>query len=100
MSSWLREVVPIDVIEVCTCGDGCRRYKPEPGMLLDAAARLDIDLARSFMVGDRWRDIGAGHAAGCTTVLVGDGYGETMPIQPDHRVSSIGEAAALLLTLR
>lgn len=97
MHEWLREQLPIDDIEVCTCGDGCRRYKPEPGMLVDAALRVGIDLASSFMVGDRWRDIGAGQAAGCTTVLVGNGYGEAMPVEPDVRVASISDAAAVVL---
>ncbi len=41
-------------------------------MLLDAAARHGVDLAGSFMVGDRWSDVAAGRAAGCRTVLVGD----------------------------
>ena len=48
-----------------------------PGLLLDAAARIGIDLARSFMVGDRWRDIEAGDAAGCRTVFIDYGYDES-----------------------
>ncbi|MGI8792804.1 MAG: HAD-IIIA family hydrolase [Acidimicrobiales bacterium] len=99
MHAWLNDRLHVDAVEVCTCGDGCRRYKPEPGMLVDAAKRLGIDLRRSFMVGDRWRDIGAGHAAGCTTVLIGDGYGEPFPVEPDHLVASIDEATTLLLDL-
>ncbi len=53
----------------------CRCRKPEPGMLLDAAADLGIDLARSVMVGDKATDLAAGRAAGCHTVLVRTGYG-------------------------
>ena len=44
-----------------------------PGMLLDAASRLGIDLAASFLIGDRWRDIEAGRRAGCTHCLPGPG---------------------------
>lgn len=52
---------------------GCR--KPAPGMLRAAAADLGLDLARSWMVGDRETDLAAGAAAGCRTVLVRTGYG-------------------------
>ena len=52
---------------------GCR--KPEPGMILAAARELNVDLARSFVVGDRTADIQAGWRAGCKTVLVRTGHG-------------------------
>lgn len=56
----------------------CSCRKPRPGMLLRAACELDIDMRRSFMVGDRASDIGAGLAAGCArNYLVRTGYGET-----------------------
>lgn len=48
----------------------CDCRKPAPGMLLQAAADLDLDLAASWMVGDTDADVGAGRAAGCRTVLV------------------------------
>jgi D-glycero-D-manno-heptose 1,7-bisphosphate phosphatase len=98
MHAELMAALPIDAIEVCTCGDGCRRYKPAPGMLEDAAARLGIDLERSFLVGDRWRDVGAGRAAGCTTIFVDHGYDEALRDEPDHVVASISDAAAVVLT--
>lgn len=51
-------------------GSGCHDQKPRPGMLLDAARDLGLDLPRSFMVGDNRKDVLAGRAAGCRTVLV------------------------------
>ena len=54
---------------------GCR--KPLPGMLLQAAADLDIDLGASFMIGDKLADVEAGLSAGCRSLLVLTGYGET-----------------------
>jgi D-glycero-D-manno-heptose 1,7-bisphosphate phosphatase len=63
--------------------DGCACRKPKPGLLLDAARELGIDLASSFMVGDRWRDVEAGAAAGCRTVFVDRGYDERRPPTPD-----------------
>ena len=53
----------------------CSCRKPKPGMLLDAARGLHIDLKQSFMVGDKPSDIEAGKAAGCRTILVKTGYG-------------------------
>ena len=71
--------------------------KPRPGMLLRAARELDLDLSRSFMVGDRWRDIDCGHAAGCTTILVDYGYAEELRQEPDYRVKNLREAADIIL---
>ena len=90
--------LPLDAIKVSygTREDDPFR-KPNPGMLLEAAGELGIDLARSFMVGDRWRDIDAGRAAGCRTILIGDGYGEVGHIDCDHRCGSIAEAVAHIL---
>lgn len=53
----------------------CSCRKPLPGMLLQAAFELEIDLAASWMIGDKKADIDAGLAAGCRTVLVRTGYG-------------------------
>lgn len=53
----------------------CNCRKPLPGMLLQAAAELDIDLTASWMIGDKKADMDAGMAAGCRTILVRTGYG-------------------------
>jgi len=92
--------LPLDAIEVCLHGyDGeCDCRKPKPGMLLRDGAAHGINLNRSFMVGDRWRDIDAGAAAGCRTVLIEAGYDERAPLQPpDHVCSSLAEAAKWIL---
>jgi len=64
-----------------TCGQGeylvdCDCRKGKPGMLLQAANELSIDLTTSFMVGDKLADIQAGQAAGCKAYLVKTGYGK------------------------
>lgn len=81
MHSSLLAQVPLDEIRVCPHddGDGCACRKPLPGMLRAAAADLGIDLGASVLVGDRWRDIEAGRAAGCQTVLVDHGWRERAP---------------------
>ena len=62
----LRAELPLDDVVVCPHddADGCGCRKPRPGMILDAARRLELDLDRSVAVGDRWRDIEAAHRAG------------------------------------
>jgi D-glycero-D-manno-heptose 1,7-bisphosphate phosphatase len=57
--------------------DDCNCRKPRPGLLLEAAERLGIDLSSSYMVGDRWKDVACGAAVGCITVFVDYGYAET-----------------------
>lgn len=91
----LREALPLDDIISCFHDDSanCACRKPKPGMLLDAAAKHHIDLSRSFLIGDRWRDIDAGAAAGCRTVLLDRGYDERPPENaPSVRVRSLTEA--------
>lgn len=73
------------------------RRKPEPGMLHDAARELGLDLGRSWMVGDRWRDIDCGRRAGVRTVFIDFGYAEELRAAPDFTVRSFPEAAAVVL---
>ncbi|MCS6851845.1 MAG: HAD family hydrolase [Gemmataceae bacterium] len=91
----LRRQLPLDAIKVCYHDDrdGCLCRKPKPGMLLEAAAEFDIDLSRSFMVGDRWRDVAAGHAAGCRSILVAYDYDEPPAQNPDAVVASLSDAS-------
>lgn len=78
--------------------DACACRKPKPGLLVQAADRYGIDLRRSFLIGDRWRDIDAGAAAGCRTVLVDRAYRERLPDHaPDFRAGSLAEAVAWIL---
>lgn len=89
--TWL----PLDAVLTCFhCdADRCACRKPLPGMLFDAAETHDLELSTSFLVGDRWRDIGAGQAAGCTCYFIDYGYAETRPTAPFHLVTSLLEAA-------
>ena len=96
----LLESLCIDEILVCYHDDQdkCKCRKPLPGMLLDAADRLEIDLKQSFMVGDRWRDIEAGQNAGCRAILIEYDYKEKGPSRPpDVKVGSLDRAAEWIL---
>ena len=81
----------------------CACRKPKPGLLLDAARAHDIDLPRSYMVGDRLVDVEAGRGAGCTTILV-----IQSPMSPgseadrraaDHVANDLVQAAELITQL-
>lgn len=101
MHQRLRELVPeIDHIEVCYDpgrGEPSRRRKPEAGMLFDAAQTLGLDLSRSWMIGDRWRDVDCGRRAGLRTVFIDFGYTEEIREKPDHVVRSFSEAVGIVL---
>ena len=64
----------------------CDCRKPKPGMIHSAARDLSLDLSRSFVVGDRWRDIEMGQAAGAIGILVKTGYGRT---EAPHRPANV-----------
>jgi D-glycero-D-manno-heptose 1,7-bisphosphate phosphatase len=76
------------------------RRKPAPGMLLDAARTLRLDLTRSWMIGDRWRDIDCGQRAGVRTVFIDFGYAEELRAAPDFIVKSFAAATATVLAHR
>ena len=103
MHRHLQEILALDRVEVSTAADDdapdARRRKPAPGMVLDAAAALDIDPARSYFIGDRWRDMDCGHAAGCITIFIDRGYSETLRKPPHHYAGNLLDAAQLILSL-
>lgn len=98
----LRAKLPVDRVEVCyhagRGADHCDCRKPKPGMLRRAARELNLDLARSWMIGDRWRDIDCGQAAGCRTIFIDRGYAEELKQKPDFSARNLAEAADIILT--
>ena len=99
MHQRLREALALDDIKVCyhRDADGCDCRKPKPGMLLQAAREFGIDLKRSFMVGDRWRDVAAGQSAGCANFFIDYGYREKHPEPPYIAVKSLADAGSRIL---
>lgn len=100
INAHLAQRLPIDCFLMCyhDSDDNCGCRKPRPGMLLRASLEFEIDLASSFMVGDRWRDVEAGASAGCKTFFINYGYNETQPLAPNFRVSSLLEATSIILS--
>lgn len=101
MHAKLQALAAIDRIEVSYAPGGENPpdpfRKPAAGMLLRAARELDLDLAQSWMIGDRWRDIDCGKNAGVRTIFIDWGYDEKLRAQPDHVVRNFSEAAGIIL---
>jgi D-glycero-D-manno-heptose 1,7-bisphosphate phosphatase len=92
---------PEGVVEPYAIACSCR--KPQPGLILNAAADLDIDLAKSWFVGDILHDVAAGRAAGCRTILVNNGNETEWELTPQrfphHVVDNLLEATQVILAM-
>ena len=98
INEFLKMHLELDLIKVVYQleEDDPERYKPAPGMLLEAAAELDLDLEKSFMVGDRWRDIDAGKNANCKTVLINSQNIEVIRQIPDFEIDELAELLEII----
>ena len=98
MNAHLLSILPLDEIKTCyhDSKDRCLCRKPLPGGLNEAPKEHHIHLSKSFMVGDRWRDIEAGQTAGCKTFFINYRYAEKQPEMPDFIVSSLLEAQRII----
>ena len=87
--------------EIISCyhddDENCDCRKPKPGSLLKVALKYNIDLNKSFMVGDRWRDIEAGQNAGCKTFFIDYQYNEKQPQNPTYKVASLTDVVNIIL---
>lgn len=93
----LREL-PIARIYACfhDRDDNCPCRKPKPGMLLEGERDLNVDLARSYMVGDRESDIEAGRAAGCRTIFFRHPNDDSQPTAADHEITTLPQLLHIL----
>jgi transaldolase len=91
----------LDAVLVCPHDDSdhCDCRKPLPGLLLRGARTFNIDLGRSVMVGDRWRDIDAGRTAGCTTIFIDNRYDEPRPRGADITATSLADVVPDILRI-
>ena len=97
--NYLLNKLPIDQFKTCYHDNyhNCSCRKPMPGALLEAAKEHGIEMSKSYMIGDRWRDVEAGALAGCKTLFINYGYAEKNPLNPDYIVSSLLEAGKIIL---
>lgn len=102
-----KEGARLDGIYTCLHGpqEGCACRKPQPGLILQAARELNIDLSRSYVVGDRYKDIQTGANAGVKGIFVLTGYGRgeyenfarTWEAQPAHIAGDLLDAAEWII---
>lgn len=99
INTYLDKILPITKFYTCYHDDEdfCNCRKPNPGFLISAAIRNNIDLSKSYMIGDRWKDIEAGKRAGCKTFFIDYNYNEKKPYNYNYRVKSLNEAVEIIL---
>jgi D-glycero-D-manno-heptose 1,7-bisphosphate phosphatase len=99
LNAALRAALPLDDVLTCYDDGESPRRKPNPGMILEAAARHGVALRASFLIGDRWKDVEAGQRAGCRTVLLDCDYAEARPaaVVADFTTRALGEAVDWIL---
>lgn len=98
MNRLVEQELPVDLVLTCyhDNADACDCRKPKPGLLLRAASKWEIDLPRSFMIGDRWSDTEAGKTAGCKTILIERDYSQREKCQPDWIAHDLSTATRLI----
>jgi D-glycero-D-manno-heptose 1,7-bisphosphate phosphatase len=103
MHSKMQSALPLlDRVEICyhageRYGQPCDCRKPRPGLIVRAAAELNIDLKKSYVIGDRWRDIDCARAAGCHAIFIDRGYNEKLCEVPDFKVANFTDAVSAVL---
>jgi len=98
INKYIQSNLPID--EIFTCfhddKDNCECRKPKSGMILEAAKKYNIDLKKSWVIGDRWKDIESGNNAECKTIFVDYCYDEKLKSKPNYIVKSIDEIKGVI----
>jgi len=91
INSIIKKTFFIDDIFVCNHGknDNCECRKPKPGMLKKASKKWKIDLKKSYLIGDRWKDIVSGETMGCTTIFMDYNYNEHKPKSYNYKYKTI-----------
>ena len=100
MNTYTAKTLNIDHVYYCphTETDSCNCRKPKSGMLIVASKEHNLDLSKSWMVGDTWRDVQAGKAAGCKTILLKRDWSESEKCEPDYIVKgNLGKVLDIIL---
>ena len=99
MHEILYQELGIDLVMACPHDslDECACRKPLPGMLVEASKTLEIRLDKSWLIGDRWKDIAAGEATGCQTIFLDRGYDEEKPVSQNFTRSTLKDAVDTVL---
>jgi D-glycero-D-manno-heptose 1,7-bisphosphate phosphatase len=99
MNDIVMDELPIDEIMICphVDSDNCDCRKPKPGMVLSLAKKWEINLVDSFLIGDNWKDIDSGKAAGCKTILLDKFYNKS--VIADYRTKNLDMCVKLVKSL-
>ena len=94
INDYLLKNLTLDYIKVCyhDDSDNCECRKPRPGSLISAAKLYNLKLEKSYMIGDRWKDISAGLKAGCKTIFIDRNYNEKKPENYHVKINNLDEA--------
>ena len=102
MNNYLIDEIKLDDIFVCYHDDhdNCKCRKPKPGLLLEARMKWDIDFKKSYMIGDRWKDVEAGRRVGCKTIFIDYNYKETKPKNSTFTTNSLFNSVHIIEKLQ
>lgn len=92
----LKNKLNIKKIYTCFCNSNCKYKKPNIGSIIKAKKRFNINLKKSFVVGDRWRDIDLGIKAKCKTILIDKKYDEELNHIPNYKVKRLQDILKLI----
>ena len=98
MNNFLQKEIKLDDFFVCYHDDvdNCECRKPKPGLLLQASKKWDVNLKKSFIIGDRWRDIQAGEKVGCKTIFLEYNYIDIKPKNPNFITDTLLNATYII----
>jgi D-glycero-D-manno-heptose 1,7-bisphosphate phosphatase len=99
INNFLMSSLNVDIFKVCYHDDAdkCECRKPLPGLIIESAKEYNLDLQRSYVIGDRWKDIAAGVAVGCKTIFIDYKYREIKPENPDYITDSLDMVVNIIL---
>lgn len=98
MNNNLKEKINYDALYYCSSKSSrSKNRKPNPGMLIRSTKEFDININKSYLIGDRWSDIVAGNKMKCKTIFIDRNYHENKPMSQDFTVKSFRQAVGLIL---
>ena len=90
INNFIQQKLKLDDLFVCYSNDDKNfNRKPNPGMVLKSKSKHKLNLKKSYIIGDRWRDIGVAHNSGCISIFIERNYDEKMIFKPTHIVKKI-----------
>ena len=101
MHKMMLDTLLVDEVKFCPHDDkdNCSCRKPKPGLILEAAEKWSIDLEKSYVIGDSWKDIKAGKAAGCKTFLLRREYNKDYQKDYDFEVNNLKKMVEVIKNL-